>query len=427
MRTTRAVARKRRVWRAILAATIVLTVCAGGAVVFFGSKVLRDTHTTFGNLLDRPFGGQKFVRILALGEDNTSKKRSTGRGLSDTIMVAAIDMDSKTVRAISIPRDTRVNIEGHGIQKINSAYAFGGPKLAKQAAEAVLGVKVDYFVKTDIAGLADIVDLVGGVGIDIEKNMHYTDRRGHLYINLRKGYRHLNGEKALGYVRFRHDAVGDSGYTFVDGKRVATGRIVRQQKFLRALARQLLTGDNVLRLPTLAAEMYQKKYIVTDMNLKDMQALVKLARDVPPDQMEMEAVPGAPENIDGVSYWVPDMQLTAEAAARLLQPQHSGSHSAASGSATAVTVAVLNGTGEAGVATKVADELRKSGYTVTTTSNADSFSYETSQIIVYTDNNDGAERIAQLIGCSDVRSGKSSSVERKGADITVIVGKDYKM
>lgn len=406
MRRSGGVRRKKNTWRWVTA--IVLGAIIGTVIGYAGSigaKMLRVTNTSVKEMASPPFGGKRFVRILALGEDNTHKSKSTGRGLSDTILVVAVDLDSKAVRGISIPRDTRIEIAGKGFQKINAAYSIGGHELAMEAAEAVLGVGIDYYIQTDIAGLKNIVDLIGGVGIEVEKDMRYTDRRGGLYINLKKGYRHLDGDKALQYVRFRHDTLGD------------ISRIQRQQKFLRAIARHMLEPKNIVQAPKVVSEIYEKGYVHTNLNLKDMKSLIELARDIPPDQMEMDTVPGTPENIDGISYWIADMQKTYDLVAKMLLP---------GGGGLAPSVEVLNGSGMAGIARQVADRLQSSGYRVTSTGNATSFDYERSQIIVRADMADRAQQITQLIGTADIKTINDSAGESKTADITVIIGRNYR-
>jgi len=391
----------------------------GGAGVGIGWSLalLSKTHTKPWQLAQPPFGGREFIRILAIGEDNTAKRNKNGRGLSDTIMVAAVDLRNKTVRAVSIPRDTRVDIPGHGIQKINAAHVFGGPDLVRRMAEQLLGVTIDYYVRTDIDGLKNIVDSVGGVGIEIEKDMNYTDRRGGLRIHLRKGYRHLNGDQALQYVRFRHDAWGDVGYEMVDGKKVATGRIVRQQKFLRALARQMMQVQNLPKLPSLVAEMYDKGYVETDMSLVDIKALVKIARDILPEDMAMETVPGMPQNIGGVSYWIPDPEATKEVVAQMLEWNPTPS-------AASLSVEVLNGSGVDGIASRVAERLEAMGYKVVSTGNAPSYDYDRCAVICRGGVNTQVRELAKIFSCAEVKEA-SGRTNPGSPDVTVIVGKDY--
>ncbi|MGB9588176.1 MAG: LCP family protein, partial [Armatimonadota bacterium] len=187
--------------------------------------------------LSPPFGGKTLVNVLVLGEDNTGVSRK-GRGLTDTIMVVSIDLTSKQVAAISIPRDTRVDLNGYGgYQKINAAHVMGGPALTMCVVQQLIGVSPDYYVKLNVQGFKQMVDILGGVTIDVEKNMRYRDRSQNLYINLKKGVQVLDGEKAMQYVRFRHDAMGD------------IARIERQQKFVKALAKQALSPANFPKLP----------------------------------------------------------------------------------------------------------------------------------------------------------------------------------
>lgn len=152
------------------------------------------------------------VRILLLGEDETGSKKSKRHGLSDTLVVLAINNQTtpKQARLISIPRDTRVQIPGHGYQKINAANAFGGPELSREVIERLLGVDIDYYLGTSTEGLRGLVDLVGGVYIVVDQNMKYDDRKQKLHIRLKASPEKqlLDGVQAEGFVRFRHDKWG---------------------------------------------------------------------------------------------------------------------------------------------------------------------------------------------------------------------------
>ncbi len=190
-------------WIAILL-VILIGSAIGIAVGTFLAVVLpsmRATGTGFSDIMQAAFHGQRYVRILMIGEDDTSKRNANGNGLSDTLAVIAIDTQTKDIRAISIPRDTMVQIPGHGTCKINAAHVFGGPELTRQVVKSLLGIEnIDYYIKTNTAGLRGLVDLVGGVYIVVEKDMHYVDRRGGLYINLKASPEKqlLNGRQAAG-------------------------------------------------------------------------------------------------------------------------------------------------------------------------------------------------------------------------------------
>ena len=390
---------------------------AGGSFLAWWLPLARATHTGFWDIVGNPFGSERYVRLLMIGEDDTAKKVKNGNGLSDTLVVIAIDTETKDIRAISIPRDTRVEIPGHGTSKINAAHVYGGPLLTKQVVQDLLGTNIDYYVKTNTSGLRDLVDLVGGVYIVVDKNMRYTDRHGGLYINLRASPEKqlLNGRQAEGFVRFRHDAFGDSGYKMKDGQKVATGRIIRQQYFIRALANRILSLASKRDRARVIQTAYEKKYIVSDLNLKDWDGLADFFKDIDPQKIAMSVVPGGPQNIGGGSYWVPDMDELRMVVAQNMLFQGIPEEEKA-------RIEVLNGSGIRGAAIKVADRLKEAGFEVTRTDNASNFDYSRCCIITHKGKTEPVQRIAKLLNCEDIREENGSN---DAIDVTVIVGRDY--
>ncbi|MDI3327689.1 MAG: LCP family protein [Alicyclobacillaceae bacterium] len=173
------------------------------------------------------------VRVLLLGVDN---RGGDPHPRSDTMILLNVPRDGRPLTVASILRDTWVPVEGAGKEKINAAYALGGPDLARRTVEQWLGVDVPYYAVTDFEGFIHIVDALGGVDIDVEKPMDYVDD-GRYDIHLRPGRQHLNGAEALGYVRFRHDALGDYA------------RTERQRKLIKAVAEEMKKPKNLIRLP----------------------------------------------------------------------------------------------------------------------------------------------------------------------------------
>ncbi|MEJ5252846.1 MAG: LCP family protein [Chthonomonadetes bacterium] len=290
-----------RLWLSrVLWALLSLGVIAGagiaGALLGYNQKAVRPI--TVQELVSPAFEGMDRVRILALGVDQAS-------GNTDTIIVATVDFKNRAVYALSIPRDTRVDIPGHGTFKINAAYAWGGLNTAKQVTENLLGITIDRVVLVRLEGFRRIVDLLGGVEVDIEKDMHYVDRKQRLYIHLKKGYRLLDGEKAMQYVRFRHDPLGD------------LGRIQRQQKFLKALAAKMFQWQEIDKLPELTRQIMEQ--IETDMTTREVLHLARFGKDLPPERIFSGVLPGAPQNIDGISYYIPDEMRAAHALDELEQ------------------------------------------------------------------------------------------------------------
>lgn len=232
------------------------------------------------------------INILVLGVD----ERDDDVGRSDTTFVVTIDPNAKRVTMLSIPRDSRVKIPGHGWDKINHAYAYGGIKLSKATVEGLLGIPIDYTVKVNFNGFVRMIDAIGGVTIDIDKPMKYADPyddNGGLYINLHPGVQKLNGKTAIEYVRYR-DEEGD------------IGRVARQQKFLKALLQEFVKPQLITRLPELIKEF--SSAVQTDMPISEMVKLVPAMSDAAKTGLITEWVTGTPIWIQDVSYWQPDIK-----------------------------------------------------------------------------------------------------------------------
>lgn len=230
--------------------------------------------------------------IVVLGVDGREKDDDPGR--SDTLFVVMFDPKSKNVSLLSIPRDTRVRIPGHGWDKINHAYAFGGHKLTQQTTEELLGIQVNNYVMVDFSGFESLVDAIGGIDIDVEKDMYYYDDWDDFLIDLPAGQQHLDGKKAIQYVRYR-DEEGD------------IGRIKRQQKFMMAVYEKIASAQILTKMPGLVSEIM--KMVKTDLPVSDMLAMGGALHGMMKEQggLQMATVPGTPEYIDEISYWIPDI------------------------------------------------------------------------------------------------------------------------
>jgi LCP family protein required for cell wall assembly len=225
--------------------------------------------------------GKERVNILLLGGDSRSVlKNTTPR--SDTMMLVSVDPVTKKAHLFSILRDTYVKIPGYGEDRINTAYTKGGAKLAMQTVSQLMGIDIQYYVYTDFQGFVALVDAIGGVEIDVEKNMVYRDsHEPELDINLKKGLQVLDGKQALQYVRFRHDALSDYS------------RTERQRKFMLAVAKKMQTTSSILRLPSILNKM--DPYITTNLTISDMLKLGALGFDVKAEGIQGVQVP--PSNL----------------------------------------------------------------------------------------------------------------------------------
>ena len=252
-----------------------------------------------------PFGLRR-QNILFLGVDASNNPKDLWTGTrTDTIILVNIDPRTKSVNALSIPRDSKVYLPGdNGVNKINAAHAIGGIEMTKKTIEDTLGVHIDRYIMVHDSAVKEIVDAMGGLDIYVEKPMHYNDYSGNLHINFSKGNHHLNGQHAVEYLRFRHDALGD------------IGRTQRQQWLLRSLLTQLKQPSTITKIPDIIA--VAKKYVKTDMSFYEMSQYAALAKHIDMDKIEIAMLPGAPNQRGYISYWILDPEKTQEVVNRII-------------------------------------------------------------------------------------------------------------
>lgn len=231
--------------------------------------------------------GKNILNILILGIDQLNNEPAR----ADSIIVMSLNEDTKEMALISIPRDSRVEIPGHGLDKINHAMAYKGQiKLMQQTVEQLLGVPIHHYAYTNFTGFINIVDLLGGVKIDVQRRMIHED----VYnpINLYPGLQSLNGEQALGYVRFR----GDKEYDF--------GRMKRQQEFLKVITAEVFETKNILVLSQLIEQA--ARHVRTDMSITQLINLRRILRNVDIEEMVSFTLQGRNSIINGLDYVILD-------------------------------------------------------------------------------------------------------------------------
>lgn len=244
--------------------------------------------------------------ILAMGVDSNGRNADPFKGTrSDTMILAALDPKTKTIGALSIPRDSKVYIAGNrGIDKINAAHAYGGPEAAVETVENTLGVDVDHYILVDYHGLKELIKALGGVEVYVEKRMKYTDFTGKLFVDLQPGKQLLDADHAEQYLRFRHDPEGD------------IGRMRRQQWFMRGVLERLKSPSIVLKLPQLI--QLAQKYVKTDMNLGQMMQLAGFVKGIDFNKIQISTLPGGPSSHGYISYWIIDVNAAQLLVDRLI-------------------------------------------------------------------------------------------------------------
>lgn len=255
--------------------------------------------------LSRPFSSNidlnKRVNVLIVGIDAPTLKEGAR---SDVMILIQYDPKAKSLKMMSLPRDTRVILSEFGEVKLNSVNnyqfnpAFSTSYLIKTI-EEFLDLKIHAYVKTNFQGFVKIIDILGGIWLDVEKNMYYYEPVDGYKVDLKKGYQLLNGEKALQYVRFRADL---ADFAIRDGK--PAGRVGRQAKFLKAIIKEASSSKNWLKLGQVLDAA--KSAIETDLSPQVIVQLASAIKDVDLESIKALAFPGTDQTINEISYIEPD-------------------------------------------------------------------------------------------------------------------------
>ena len=289
-------------------------------------------------------GGRQ--NILLLGVDSNGKHTDPFKGTrSDTIMLFSIDPMSKSVNVVSIPRDSKVYLAGnYGVDKINAAHSFGGPGLTVRTIEDNFGVRINHYITVDYNGVKELVDALGGIPVYVEKRMRYRDRSAGLNIDLNPGYQVLNAEQAEGYLRYRHDAIGD------------IGRMRRQQYFVKGLVQRMQSPDMIVKIPQMI--QLASKYIRTDMNFYELSQFAAFGKSVNLSSVQSATLPGSPSSRGHVSYWILDTDKSQNIIDRLIFREGSEQKT------TPVTVSIVYPSTLSDKVALAKPELEKLGYVV---------------------------------------------------------------
>lgn len=326
-------------------------------------------------------------------------------GNTDTMILARFDPATAQVRAVSIPRDTRVPIPGHGTFKINAANPYGGPTLAARVVADFLGVQVDRYILLNTRAVVQIVDALGGIDVFVPKRMYYNDWAGNLHINLTKGWNKLDGKHAHDFLRFRHDELGD------------IGRVQRQQAFVQAVLKKYLTPGNLIQTPRLIA--VAKENLETNLTSEELLKLVTLGKDLDKDRVQLTMVPGSAQTVDGVSYWIADERSTRRVVDSFLTAQTVSEAKAPR----FYKVAIRDGVGDRGGARSLRAVVAQAGYGgVEMDGLAAQLDQPETQIIAQTADLAGAQALANALGVGKVVVAATGNIY---ADYTVVVGRDW--
>ncbi|MBP0017901.1 MAG: LCP family protein [Cyanobacteria bacterium SBLK] len=329
-------------------------------------------------------------------------------GLTDSMLLIRFDPDNYKLSVLSIPRDTRTVIEGHGEMKINAANYYGGAALsARTISDLLEGVPIDRYVRVNVQAVEKLIEALGGVTVYVPKKMKYTDHSQHLYIDLKQGEQHLDGEEAMQFLRFRYDRYGD------------IGRVQRQQTLMRAVIEQTLRPTTLLRVPDVIGVL--KSSIDTNLSVEEIAALAGFVAHTNRQDVQMLMLPG---DFNGtgekeISYWIPSRRRIRTMMARHFDQGYAESLPARK---TALKIAIQDSTGNPEAMASLKQILREQGYGNFFVGGSVANPLGETRIIAQQGDRNGATELQYDLGLGEVLV---ESTGELNSDITIQLGNDW--
>ena len=329
-------------------------------------------------------------------------------GLSDTMLLIRFNPRTEELVVMSLPRDTRTRVNGR-LTKLNEANRDGGPALAAESISDLLGgVAIDRYVRINVQGVEKLVDALGGVTVNVPKDMKYQDDSQHLYINLKAGEQTLDGDQALQFLRFRYDEFGD------------IGRVQRQQMMMRAVVEQALNPATIARLPKILGVI--QSHVDTNLAVEELVALVGYASNLDRSKVQMLMLPGEFSNPNeyALSYWLPHYNTIDEMVEQYFEL--GDTQLADAGNPAYVRIAIQDSTEDDLAVQTLIDTLYDSGYrNVFIDRNFDRALTE-SRVVAQRGDRASADLIRRVMDVGEVRVESTGNLD---SDITIQLGADW--
>ncbi len=372
-----------------------------------GALAEADTNTDVTGVLDESSGDLTFLVVgsdTREGLDDLTNFGVSGGQRSDVIMLVRLDTDGRA-QMLSIPRDLWIDIPGHGKDKINAAYSFGGPELLIQTLKQGMGVEINHYVEIDFVGFMDLVDEIGGIDIFFAN----PARDASSGLNIEAGMQRLDGKQALAYARSRkYQELQNGQWVSVDANDI--GRTMRQQEVIRAIMSELKTPSSIADAGNIASAMASHMTIDSRLAGASVAELFWQFKSILGGDIEGSTLPVVGGTERGLSVVYAD----EPAATEMLENFQKGVPLAFQ----PIRVQVLNGNGVSGAAGDMARRLEELGYVVVSVGDAGGL-YETTTVLVAQGSIVGSEVVAAL-GFGEVAN---SDVDNS-VDAVVIVGSD---
>jgi len=359
----------------------------------------------------RPIMPHRSENILIMGTDlvydRITRKVISESGLTDTLILVRIDHKNQKLNMFSIPRDTPVDIPGYGIRKINMANLIGGPELTKYVVSKLTGVDIDNYVSISPFSLIKLIDLIGGIKIYVDKDMHYVDRAGHLNIDLKKGWQVLDGAHAHDFLRYRLDPLGD------------INRVQRHQIFLQTMINKLKSPGSIIKIPWIIG--IAREYIQTDVPMRDIIQLGNFARCLKKDDIKMLLLPGyfSTKESEGIWYWHPEKQKMDEILTTYFEKPEPGEKDLLA--SRTKEISIFNNSGDPKLAWKLSEELGEK-YTLVNVRMIERDDFDKTTVIAQKGDERGARKLARMLNIEEVTV---SGIGDVISDYTIILCNDW--
>lgn len=410
--------RNKRITQGVLigfASLIVLGVLGGFAYIKYAESMLNKSMTNKEKLnLDlakvEPI---KPYNLLILGYD---KQPEEVVWRSDVMLLARIDPQAKKVWMISLPRDYRVTLDGHGKKKLNAAYQIGGEELAIQTVETLTGQKINHYMGVNFDGFQAIVDAMGGVEIDVQEKFDdpKADRSPDLSASkIDTGLQRLDGVHAMTFVRSRNFPDGDFS------------RMRHQQQFFKAIADQAANQMSSAQIMTVAHKVIP--YMNTSMKVTELLSTIRDLKDAGSANIYTTTLPGK-----WVSpFIIPDEEAKAEILDKFakgepfeLTPEEQIAKDAENLSPAGVKLDVRNGTTRVGLGKQAAAVLKARGFTIGEVGNTDNQTVYDETLVVYKTSKPAATLVSQYLQ-PGVKIVESRGMYAYEGEVLLVIGKDW--
>ncbi len=385
--------------------------------------------------------GKDYSYLRTKSDPTLNGARYTADSRSDTIMMLSLDLKSRRVSVLSIPRDTRVTAPDGKTGKINATYKRGGVKLLSETVGRILGVSPDYYVAVKPEAVEKLVNILGGVKVETLDAMEYHDAGAGLHINLPKGRQKINGDQAVGFARFREADIyarNPDGSPIYTGRKDSAGnpifrlrprvhhsdeegdgrRTARQQQLIRAMAAQAKQPENWLKADRVITTAYEE--IETSLTHAQLFALAALFRSMKPDQVQAATLEGK-----GTTHGTYFLDLDERKTRAMVEWLLKGNEAAAN---RLTVVTVKNGTAVKGAARQAAAVLVREGFDANALRGggggmAGAGEIDRTQILYGAAAVEmRARRIAALLGGGTLT--KAPKEQMGDTDVTVVLGRD---